>query len=88
MIPISLSMGLVQAFGQPDIAILIFTGISLPNNLSSIFFARAIVSILAYLHRSIPGHAVTLTTSSRSDPKGVPFLEANIEHIEMYLDLN
>ncbi|MCK7508004.1 MAG: hypothetical protein MZV70_30735 [Desulfobacterales bacterium] len=32
MTPISLSMGLVQAFGQPDRAMRIFTGISFPNN--------------------------------------------------------
>ena len=32
IIPISFSIGLVQAFGHPDMAIRIFTGISLPNN--------------------------------------------------------
>src|SRR5512136_891638 len=72
IIPISLSIGLVQAFGQPDIAIRIFTGISLPNNFLSIFFARPIVLILANLHRSIPGQAIILTTSSLSEPMGVP----------------
>jgi hypothetical protein len=66
-------MGLVQALGHPDIAIRIFTGISFPNRSASIFPARLMVSIFANLHRSVPGQAMMLTISSRSDPMGVPF---------------
>ena len=73
MTPISLSMGLVQAFGQPDRAMRIFTGISFPNNFLSIFLARLIVSIFANLQRSTPGHAMIFTISSFSEPTGVSF---------------
>ncbi len=73
MIPISLSIGLVQALGQPDTAIRIFTGISFPKSLASIFCARLIVSMFPNLQRSVPGHAIIFTISSRSEPIGVPF---------------
>jgi hypothetical protein len=66
----------VQALGQPDRAIRILTGISLPKSFLSIFFAMLIVSMLANLHRSIPGQAMILTISSFSDPIGVPFFSS------------
>ena len=69
--PISFKSGLVQAFGQADMEIRIFTGISLPKSLASMERASDIESMLAKMHRSFPGHAITFTTSSRSEPRGV-----------------
>ena len=75
MIPISLSIGLVHPLGHAEIAMRILTGISFPKRRRSISLARDKESIFAKTQRSIPGHEVIFTISSRSEPTGVPVSE-------------
>ena len=71
--PISLRRSLSQPLGQDEMAIRTLTGSSLPKNFLSISWASPTLSMMPNLQSRFPMHAVTLTTSSRSAPRGVPF---------------